>query len=205
MHLKDFWRPLAFVHVHTCPEYIVLISCNGTTNCKLQTASYTTMIPVAKILVLFFSIGRREQQCSSVSWTFQPYVCAILSRIQTWKCSFQSYVCPILSRIQSWKCLESEFWFCTCFSNDKNASVDICKDSKAIRQLTLRAKSHTGFFWLLLQTNILSYQWLAGGFWNGKEMSEWLFWGQWINILQSLKAMLSELKVCRRPEKLFCS
>lgn len=124
---------------------------------------------------------------------------------------FRPYVCAILIRIKSWlKMLELEFWFFVlafpiCLWKKNLLTFVICKDAKAIHQLTLHDKSYTGFFQLLLQTNILSYQWLAGGFWNGKEMSEWLFWGQWIKILQSLKAMLSELKVHRRPEKLFCS
>lgn len=34
MHLRDFWRPLAFDHIHIWPEYTVVISYSGTTTCR---------------------------------------------------------------------------------------------------------------------------------------------------------------------------
>jgi len=80
MHLMDFWRPLAFDHVHIWPEYAVVFSYSGITTCrrKLQ-----LMLSDTCSTLMLSSVGGGEWQCSCVSCAFRPYMCAVLNRIKS--------------------------------------------------------------------------------------------------------------------------
>lgn len=73
-----------------------------------------------------------EEKDGNVSCTFRPYLCAVL--------------------YQDWKLIENArigffiLYLLFQYIYEKTAYIDICKDAKAIHQLTLHDKSYTGFF-----------------------------------------------------------
>lgn len=121
-----FWKPLMYTHGLSKLWWFHVVEW------LFVEENRNLMITCSTINIIFCCIGGERRQCSCVLCTFRPYVCAVLIRTESWL-----------------KMLESEFWFVTCFSimlMKKTAYVDICKDAKAIHQLTLHDKSYTGFF-----------------------------------------------------------